>query len=145
MLFKSISLFILMLPIIACKSPKGNPGGMAEEKYVQTNLFASQPDIMILSCVRCSCFDKDLPVAYQKDSLFFKRIYLVADSICGIRQIPYHSIQQSRIDELSEDFFNIILLRKTGNGNEYKYRIIQTKESRNLLEITKAFYRNGVY
>lgn len=141
MLFKRFRIIILFLFVIACKVPKENQEENIKEKYVRTNLFALQPDVMVISCIRCSCFDKDLPDAYRKDSLFFKRIYIVADSTCGIRQLLYQPVQQSRIDELSEDFFNIILLRKTGTGNEYKYRIIQTKESRNLLDIAKSFFR----
>lgn len=142
MFFRSCGILLLIGIGISCNEALEKSPERAKSDFVTTDLFASQPDVLLLSCVRCSCFTNDLMAAYREDSMFFKKIYMVSDSSCGIGQLFEYSIQQSQLDQLNEDFFNIILLRKTGKGNEYKYRIIQTKESRNLLGIAKTFFRH---
>lgn len=136
---------ILRNSLLICLVLVSSCGKMSKVQFVEVDkqrcdsLFDKQDNIIIVSCVRCGCFNKSLSDAYKADSAFFKQIYLVADTACGkFRFIPHH-VSQSALDSLNDDLYNLTLIKRTPTG--FSGRIVETKESIKLLSVCKSFFK----
>jgi hypothetical protein len=93
---------------------------------------------IIISCVRCSCFNTVIRNFKAEEKEYFSHITILADTTCTKTNIPALHTTQKLIDGISEDIYNITLVKRM-NGQVVN-RIIQTDESSNFFLICKKFF-----
>ena len=105
------------------------------------NLFRDQKQIIVLTCISCSCFKQAIDAGQKKDSSFWNRLNIFCDSSCVKLQIPNSiHIDQKALDSVSEDLYNMVLFREV-KGN-YEVMIIDSKNNNNLKNIIKEFFEH---
>ncbi|GEM_PF-3337081 len=132
---------LILLPflLVACNSVDTNKNTSLNFNVDRAGeLFKGATNILLLPCVGCGCFKEALPEAYKKDSAAFKGVTIFSDTSCTDFSFKYDHIAQKDLDNLSEDFYNIILL-KYENDN-YVSRILDSKESHKIAAICKVFF-----
>lgn len=141
MILKISLLFLSLVLLEGCKTTN-------KIHYIDINqkatyqYFNGQKKVLILSCVRCGCFINAMGSAYHKDKLFFDDINIFTDTTCTSLKFIKNHISQKKIDSISNEIYNITLLKKVYQNGEYIARIVETKESPRLLDICKEFFKD---
>lgn len=121
-------------------SCKRNEQSMVKINQGKAKLYLQAKErVLLASCLSCSCFKPALENLCKKDSLLLKNVFFFADTGCIPEVRNLHHISQNAIDEISDEIYNITLL-KLVNGN-YQIRVINTKESDNLYKIVKGYFK----
>ena len=134
-------IFALIFISLACTNRIKTNQKINVNQNVIHKLVNEHDKILILSCVRCGCFIDAIKDAYKKDSIFLKTIYLATDTNCTKLKFTFNHLSQNQIDSISDDLYNVVLLKKTESG--YQVREIETKESPKILEIIKAYFQDN--
>jgi hypothetical protein len=87
---------------------------------------------------KCGCFIQDLNKSWAKDSNYIKTLHIYGDTLYNRLQFPIHHLAQSCIDTLSEDIYNVTLMRMS-NG-KINFRILETEESGKFVSVAKKFF-----
>ena len=90
---------------------------------------------ILVSCIKCTCFDKVMKQFSSKPGA----IFIATDTNCNKLVFADH-MPQSRLDNISEDFYNVVLFKK--KHDHVICRIVETWESRKFGLICKDFFRN---
>lgn len=130
--------FILCLFLFSCyNNIKKN-----HDLSINTGLLSKYSDqsdkTIILSCISCSCFKPILTNLSDVDKLTLSKYRILGDTNCFKTKLPITQIRQNTIDSLSDDIYNITLVRKV--GEKYNLRIIETNESSKLVAICRDFF-----
>lgn len=129
-------LFFIGFQLYGCHSSKSET--VKVNTAVVRTIFPQKEKILIISCIKCSCFLPALNYAYKQDSSYFKTISVFADTSCNKWSFSVNHISQKLIDSIGDDMYNIILLKS--NEDDYIARVIDSKESPRLLESIKFFF-----
>lgn len=131
-------LFFLLIFLLSCK--QDNRSEVIIDQTAALQNFNGKEKVLLVSCLKCNCFNEDIPRAYQKDSLFFKSLDVFADTSCSKWGFRVNHLPLQKIDSLGEDIYNVILLRL--KDGVYTCRVVSSKEGRQLLEIAQRFFEN---
>lgn len=101
-------------------------------------LFNNESNIMIFPCPSCGCFEPALNDAFLKDQTLFDEIYFLTDTNCHSTVIPPNHIDQIQLDSLSDELYNIVLIKAL--GDTYHVRIVESSENGKLRSIVRGFF-----
>ncbi len=103
------------------------------------NKWNTKKFIVVFPCTRCSCFLAVLNNIKGLDSTFIaNETTLITDSSCNKTKFKFNHREQKQIDSLSDDIYNITLIKKNEIG--VKIRIINTTESDQTVKIFRTFF-----
>lgn len=93
-------------------------------------------NLALLSCIRCGCFVE----AYNKIPAFQQTVgyRLLTDKNCNKMKFPVEHISQRDMQAISEDFYNLTLIKSRDNGISFKILTIQ--ESKAIDKEAKRFF-----
>jgi hypothetical protein len=136
-------LLVLSLVSATCRS-KGNANhaNVKIDAAAYTRYFTDgdlvNNKVVIFYGQKCGCFIQDLNKGWAKDSSFIKTLHIYGDTSYNRLRFPINHLPQSCIDTLSEDIYNVTLMKK-GNG-KIDFRILETTESGKFVSIAKKFF-----
>jgi hypothetical protein len=132
---KTIVSLLLLMFLSSSFYPKSKKMLFAEQVFYK-HVPATAEQGILVSCAKCSCF---LPVmdSYMKQAAH-RNMFIGADSNCTRMRFPNH-VSQSGMDEISEDFYNVVLFRK--KGNMVQCRVVTTIESSRFEAVCKRFFQ----
>jgi hypothetical protein len=87
--------------------------------------------IIVISCIRCGCVIDEMNLILRKDATAFNNYLVLADSNCTqhfIKPVPFRHIPQSRLDSISMDFYNLLII----NGPAKEVKLLTTEDSQHL-------------
>jgi len=106
-----------------------------------TNLLKARtggvPQGILLSCTYCGCVVNAL--RKEKELLAPGPVFASSRCITAKDSINITELSQASLDSVYEENYNIILFKRTA-GDQYTFRLIQTKEALRLREIAIAFF-----
>lgn len=139
MLFKVINVCLIMTLIAGCGStPVPSRSIIIGNDVFYKQLPAAGEQGMLVSCIRCGCFNSVMQDFVRNERKAYKNLYIATDTSCGQLETAIYVSQQG-IDRLSEDFYNVILFKRSGDN--VTCRIVETRESKRFSSICKAFFR----
>jgi hypothetical protein len=135
-------LLILLATFASCKSRDHNiPVALSGKQKVADSLFKLYgPKIGILSCLRCDCFRNTLNKHYSETGKSPVDFILMTDTNCTKLNFPVVHLPDSIAAHISDDFYNIVLLKKQQDSVVYK--ILTVDESPQLNKIADLFFKN---
>ncbi len=101
--------------------------------------YFNKSNIVLLSCVRCGCFVDLMNTLSKEEKLILQPYAIATDTNCNKISLQAIHIPQKVIDSISQDIYNITLIKKI--GSVYDVRIIQTKEMRKTINIIKQYFK----
>lgn len=126
----------LLFFIISCSSNKKEALEIDQSKAKL--YFQEKERVLLVSCLKCSCFIPAIESAYNQDSSFLRTIYMATDTGCNSYRIKFEHVSQSKMDEISDNLYNVVLFKlKRGT---YITRVIDSKESPQIIQIAKSFF-----
>lgn len=93
----------------------------------------------LISCLRCSCFNTRLKELKPEELDALKDYVWIADTNCTKLPYPVQHMDQKKLDALSPEIYNIVLMKKTSGTVET--RLISTEENEELVTISKDFLK----
>jgi hypothetical protein len=126
---KLISLTYIIF-LFSCNSIKNQ-----YEKYKGFATLYKNKTTVLISCIKCNCIIDELNIIYDKDSTVFNDLDVLMDTTCKVnlnKKISINYIPQSKIDSISTDFYNMLIIKK-----DNKIYNIETKESSKLYSFLK--------
>jgi hypothetical protein len=137
MIFKGILFFSFGL-MISCNSSKKEYQIVGNRKIVDSITSIYGNSLALMSCLRCECFIDEYNKIYYENSTINLGYILLTDTSCNRMNFAVQHIGSSVVERISEEFFNVVFLRKR-NG-EYEFKILTVEESKKLQEIAKSFF-----
>lgn len=129
---------LIVMVVAGCGAKKQNSiAANIDSRLFQTH-FKNTEKLIIFPCTRCGCLVTSLNNLSPKDFHTLEKYLLVTDTNCNKIKLPSRHMNQSGLDSLSPDFYNLTLVKKNSKGLEI--RIIQTEESSKLTDICKDFF-----
>lgn len=110
-------------------------GKTINSKYSGFDYLATKEKCLILSCTKCDCVVRELNKCFLSNNKIFSNTIIYADTNCLgnlNKQISVSHINQKKIDSISVDFYNVLILTKDINSSTMKYKNITTEESENI-------------
>jgi hypothetical protein len=95
--------------------------------------------IAILSCLRCHCFVEDFNLRYYKSGKKPEGYILLTDTTCNKLLFSATHISNDIIERISEDIYNLTLLKKS--GAHIKIKIVSVEDSRNADKVAESFFK----
>lgn len=137
---------LLLVPIIVflatCKDPTQGikpTEGIKINSDILQKYAGEKNTYIIMSCVRCSCFDGDLKRIKPADIEYLRQFIFITDTTCGKIEFSNAHLSQNIIDSISDDIYNITLIKRNSN-NGFLVRIIKQEESTQFLKICRTFF-----
>jgi hypothetical protein len=131
------SVFLILI-ILSCRNVVKSREIVINQS-VAMDIYKDKP-VLLISCVKCGCFLDILSKPSDALVSTLSRYEILADSNCISKsklpvQVGY--ISQTKIDNLFEDNYNLIVLSK--RDNVFKSKLIETEGSPYLNKILSAF------
>ncbi len=137
-----IQIFLLLLlhfSVISCNNNHVPDVKIAlNNQLVDSLMYLHGNNIAILSCLRCNCFVESYTKKYRDQAYVPTGYSLFADSFCTKLPIPTIQLPQKVMDRISEDIYNLTLLKKR-DGKLLVY-VIPVNKSKTLGKITQKFF-----
>lgn len=97
-------------------------------------------NIAILSCLRCQCFVNDFNRRFSKAGKKPLGYILLTDTSCNKLLFSVRFISSNTIEKISEDFYNLILIKKS--GTDIRVKIVEVENSNNADVVAENFFTN---
>jgi len=122
-----IKLFLIICVIVtSCKSKS------SKESFKNFNFLALKKTTLVISCIKCDCILDQLNKIYP-NGIDTNYVQIFADTNCtGIlsKKILVNFISQGKIDSLSTEFHNMLIIKK--RGDQFTHLVVKTSESEKL-------------
>lgn len=126
---------VASLFFFCCQSKKEDPKLLLNVPMRDSLLAKYGNNIAILSCLRCGCF-----VQYFNDFNGKTEGYvLLADTNCNKLNIPVHYISNDQVEQLSEDIYNLTLIKS--EKGEIKSKIVKAGDSKQIAKDIRSFFK----
>jgi hypothetical protein len=138
MIAKTLIRTLVVLFYISCSAPGTSTHTL---KIPHNRFYSVLPNAgtkgILISCARCGCFNETMKHFIQSKSQKYSGLFIGGDTTCG-RFNNTNLILQSQLDKISDDFYNVVLFRKSGEN--VLCRIVETKENGRFEEICVSFF-----
>ena len=131
---------LLLLFLCACQSTSKQPPSATVNENIANRIFTQKKPVVILSCIRCECFIDAVNSLYKNNSSVFQEFTFFTDTNCNKLNFKATYIAQKTLDSLSNDIFNLALIKSQGNSFEVK--IVDTEQASQLLSVINQFLKN---